>query len=149
LIFVTKTEFPVDVAWFKVESSLPLIGYELFGTTNNRELAGLNIPTTGAKDIFLPIVDVGLSNDWYGLTILNPNETAVTATLHFYKNGLLVGQTSVPLAALSKSVDLLGHYFSGGETDLIEITATGKVVAFCMEGDIGHNKVGGVLGATR
>lgn len=148
LIFVTNTEFPVDVAWFKVESSLPLIGYELFGTTNDQSMAGLNIPTEGAYDIFLPIVDVGLANDWYGLTVLNPNETAVTVTLHFYRNGVSVGQVSVPLSALSKSVGLLSDYFTG-ETDLIEVTASGKVVAFCLEGKADHSTLGGVLGTAR
>ena len=148
LIFVTNTEFPVEVAWFKVESSLPLIGYELFGTTNNQSMAGLSIPTEGANDIFLPIVDVELVNDWYGLTILNPNETAVTVTLHFYRNGISVGQTSVPLGALSKSVGLLSDYFIG-EADLIEVTAIGKVVAFCLEGKVDHSTLGGVLGMAR
>ncbi|NOY22765.1 MAG: hypothetical protein GXO70_04530 [Acidobacteria bacterium] len=148
LIFVTKTEFTADVAWFKVESSLPLIGYELFGTTNNLSMAGLNIPTSGSKDIFLPIVDVGLANDWYGLTVVNTNETAVTVTLHFYRNGVSVGQSTASLNALSKSVGLLSDYFAG-ETDLIEITATGKVVAFCLEGKSDHSTLGGVLGMAR
>ncbi|RLE21066.1 MAG: hypothetical protein DRJ08_06115, partial [Acidobacteria bacterium] len=149
LIFVTKTEFPADVAWFKVESSLPLIGYELFGTTNDQSLAGLSIPTEGANDIYLPIVDSALSNDWYGLAILNPNGSAVTATLHFYKDGISVGQAEVSLGALSKSVDVLGHYFSG-ETDLIEITSSGgKIVAFCLEGAKDHSTLGGVMGVAR
>ncbi|NOZ13315.1 MAG: hypothetical protein GXO69_06655 [Acidobacteria bacterium] len=148
LIFVTKTEFSADVAWFKVDSTLPLIGYELFGTTDNKLLAGLNIPTAGAKDIFLPLVDVGLANDWYGLTIVNPNETSVDITLYFYRNGSLAGQNQLSLNPLSKTVGLLGDYFSG-DTDLIEVKSSGKIVAFCLEGDSGMNRLGGVLGTAK
>ncbi len=148
LIFVTKTEFPADVAWFKVKSTLPLIGYELFGTTNNNLLAGLNIPTSGAKDIFLPLVDVGLTNDWYGLTIVNLNETSVDITLYFYKDGSVVGQKDISLTPLSKTVGLFGEYFSG-DADLIEVRSSGKIVAFCLEGDSGMNRLGGVLGTAK
>ncbi len=148
LIFVTKDEFPENVAWLKVEADIPLIGYELFGTTNNQSMAGLNIPAEGARDIFLPVVDVELANDWYGLTILNPNEAAVDVTLYFYKDGALVGQKSVSLPALNKTVGLLGDYFSG-QADLIEVSATGNVVAFCLEGAKDHSTLGGVLGMAK
>lgn len=150
LIFVTSTEFPVDTAWFDIASDRPLIGYELFGTTNNRELIGLGIPTSGATDQLLPVVD--LVNDWHGIVVVNPNETEADVTVTFYDGGSVLHETTFSLDPYAKFVDVIEGLFvdaAGGmdyrDTDLIRIRSTIPVASFCIEGDTGHNKAGGVL----
>ncbi|BBB32041.1 hypothetical protein TTHT_0447 [Thermotomaculum hydrothermale] len=145
--FVTKDEFPVDAAWLEINSDIPIMGYELFGTMNRKLLTGLDLISNAAAEVLLPVVDS--VNDWIGITIVNPygidNQVTVTG---YYKAEEVFKQT-IDLNAHAKWVGLLSDLFSGN-VDMVKIDSQIGVVSFCLEGN-GHDdstmtKVGGVKG---
>ncbi len=142
--FVTKDEFPQTSAWFKIDSDYPVVGYELFGTMNRRLLTGIDLISTPRLTVLLPVVDS--SNDWFGITIVNPFEFSNQVVLEGYLNGQKVFEKTMNLYGYQKWVGLLTDLYNGGDVDMVKITSEKGVVSFCLEGDSNMTKVGGVKG---
>ncbi len=79
---VTETGLPDAAAWFKIEGTLPLAGFELFGTHDNTRLAAYaGLDGTGAdKGVFAKIE----KNGWTGLGLVNTEEEEAFVTLVAY-----------------------------------------------------------------
>ena len=145
--FVTKDSFPAESAWFVINSNIPVIGYELFGTMNRKLLAGLDLISRPSVEVLLPCVNS--SNDWFGITIVNPFALDNAVTVKGYLNGNEVFSKDLTLDAYQKWVGLLSNLYDG-DVDLVRVSSSLGVVSFCLEGD-GHDdstmtRLGGVKG---
>ncbi len=145
--FVTKDEFPKEAAWFEINSDIPIMGYELFGTTNRKLLTGIDLISDYGAEIILPVIDS--VNDWIGITIVNPFGLDNNVTVSCYYEGNKVFETEISLASHAKWVGLLSDLYQGN-VDMLKINSQVGVVSFCLEGN-GHDdstmtKVGGVKG---
>jgi hypothetical protein len=102
---------PAETAWFKIESTLPLSGFELFGTTDNRQLAAYSAGTgTGAKaGVFAKIEKLG----WTGITFVNTEDGAATVTLTAYSNnGNSVAVSTLAVGGHAKEARLAEALFA-------------------------------------
>ncbi len=141
--FVVEDEFSEKSAWFKISSDTPIVGYELFGTTNRRLLTGIDLIKTPALSVLMPVIDS--ASDWFGITAVNPFEKENNVLIECYYQGQKAGELSLKLDPYSKWVGLLSDIYDG-EVDLVKITSDTGVVSFCLEGDKEMTKVGGVKG---
>ncbi len=75
---------PAETAWFKIDSTQPLTGFELFGTTDNQQLAAYSGGGgTGAKaGVFAKIEKPGSTS----ITFVNTEAGAATVTLTAYRD---------------------------------------------------------------
>ncbi len=145
--FVVKDEFPIDTAWFEIDSDIPVMGYELFGTMNRKLLTGLDLISDTAAEMLLPVIDS--TNDWIGITVVNPFSTANTVKITCYYQGEKVFEKDITLDSNAKWVGLLSDLYQGN-VDMVKLNSQNGVVSFCLEGN-GHDdstmtKVGGVKG---
>ena len=73
---------PDGTAWFKIESTGPLSGFELFGTTDGNQLGAYAAGGgTGAKTGIFPKIE---KNGWTGIAFVNTEDTAASVTLTAY-----------------------------------------------------------------
>ncbi len=108
---VRSTDLPEETAWFKIDSTQPLIGFELFGTWDGRQLAGYS--TVGIKrraGVFPKLEPEG----WNGVHFVNPTNTSATVTLSIYDDdGYMIKSQVIVLDGHQKVVDHPENIFSG------------------------------------
>jgi hypothetical protein len=75
---------PAQTAWFKIDSTTPITGFELFGTTDGKQLAAYaGGGGTGAKaGVFAKIEKSG----WTGIAFVNTEAGAASVTLTTYND---------------------------------------------------------------
>jgi hypothetical protein len=91
---------PAQTAWFKIDSTRPLSGFELFGTANGEQLAAYaGGGGTGVKAGVFPKIE---KYGWTGIAFVNTEAGAASVTLTAYNdNGGVVATQVLP--------DLPGH----------------------------------------
>ena len=145
--FVTKDVLPLNAAWLRVDSDIPVMGYELFGTMNRKLLTGVDLIDKPSVEVLLPVIDS--TNDWTGITIINPFNIDNNVKIMCYYQGTVVHEKDVTLDGFSKWVGLLSDIYSG-DVDMVKVVSDHGIVSFCLEGN-GHDdstmtKLGGVKG---
>lgn len=100
--FLAGLGSPADVDWFVVEADSDIVGFELFGTRNGKQLAGLEATTALQPNLCYPF----LAEDpaiVHGISVVNVNAdaTAVTFTLHG-DDGNVLAQIDHTLAGFEK-----------------------------------------------
>jgi hypothetical protein len=109
---VSALGLPDETAWFKINSTLPLSGFELFGTEDGNRLAA-----------YAPLGRVGYSTDgvfakieksgWTGIAFVNIGASAASVTLTAYNdNGYPVATQVIPVGGYAKVVNLAETIFS-------------------------------------
>ncbi|PIE02707.1 MAG: hypothetical protein CSA81_06005 [Acidobacteria bacterium] len=79
---LSALEPPAGAEWAEIKSSQSLLGFELFGTTNEQSLCGLPLTNLFSKrHIF---TRTGDDATWSGLALLNPADKNVTVQLNQY-----------------------------------------------------------------
>jgi subtilisin family serine protease len=126
---------PGNTAWLKLESELPMTGFELFGTYDGYMLAGYTgIGIKAAAGILPKLEKAG----WTGIAMVNPGPAPATVTLKAYDNeGREVGTPcQVPLAAhskLARTPEQLFHRELAAATYL-RYSADREIIAFQLNG---------------
>ncbi len=107
---VAALGLPVETAWFKIDSTQPLSGFELFGTVNGEQLA----PYAGGggigekKGVLAKIEKLG----WTGIAFVNTEATVATVNLTAYNDaGTVVATSVLPIGGHAKVVDLAKSLF--------------------------------------
>jgi hypothetical protein len=108
---VTELGFPSQTAWFKIDSTRPLTGFELFGVADGNQLAayaGGN--ETGAKaGVFAKIEKIG----WTGIAFVNTEARAASVILTAYTDsGTVVATRVLPVSGHAKVVNLAKALFT-------------------------------------
>jgi hypothetical protein len=104
---------PPATAWFSLQSSIPLVGFELFGYDPNR-LAGYSVVELEGKSGIFPKVE---KDGWTGIAFVNTENQQATVTLKAYTNtGTVVATGTKTLAAHAKWVGLPDPSLFPGKT---------------------------------
>ena len=90
---VADLGLPAQTAWFKIDSTSPITGFELFGTVDGNQLAAYaGGGGTGAKaGVFAKIE----KNGWTGIAFVNTEASAASVTLTAYNDAGAVVATQV------------------------------------------------------
>ena len=133
---VTDLGLPAQTAWFKIDATSPIIGFELFGTADGNQLAAYAGGNgTGAKSgVFAKIEKTG----WTGIAFVNTEAGAASVTLTAYNDAGEVVATQVlpPLGGHAKVVNLAEEIFAqdiNGAT-YIAYSSDRNVVGFQLNG---------------
>jgi hypothetical protein len=133
---VADLGLPAQAAWFKIDSTQPLSGFELFGTTDGKQLAAYaGGGATGAKTgVFAKIEKRG----WTGIAFFNTEDAAASVTLTAYDdNGAAIANRILPVGAHTKIVNLAEDLFIGqniGSATYIGYLSDRNVVGFQING---------------
>ena len=132
---VESLSLPAGTAWIKVTASQPVTGVELFGTNDEKLLAGFTaLNLTRTSGVFPKIDTAG----WTGIALVNTTGSAVTVTLKAYRdNGTVVATASLPLAGFAKTLGYVEDLFSGSNISAatsMGFTASGPVAGFQLNG---------------
>lgn len=139
---------PAGTSWFLVSGlteGTSLVGMELFGSQDDRQLAGFQATPYVGKRFFFPFVVSGnqgrpdefsgLNPNWTGISIVNPNAGSARVSFRLFNATGQVVTAERTIAPNSKFLDLLTGVF--GVTDFyghVEITADLPVAGFSLCG---------------
>jgi hypothetical protein len=132
---VTDLGLPAQTAWFRIDSTLPLSGFELFGTADGNQLAAYaGGGRSGAKSGVFAKIE---KNGWTGIAFVNTEDSAASVTLTAYNdNGTAVATQVLPVGGHAKVVNNPEAIFSqniSGAT-YIAYSSDKNVVGFQLNG---------------
>ena len=131
----TGLNLPTGTAWFEIDASSPITGFELFGTNDGKELGGYTgVGISGTDGIFAKLEKNG---GWTGIAFVNIDDSSATVTITAHNDsGDVIAEETVGLGAHEKVVGLAPNLFSqdiSGATS-ISYSSTGNVVGFQLNG---------------
>ena len=148
---VADLGLPAQTAWFKIDSTSPLTGFELFGTADGNQLAAYaGGGGTGAKSGVFAKIE---KNGWTGIAFVNTEADAASVTLTAYNDaGTAVATQVVPVGGHEKVVKYAEAIFSqniSGAT-YIAYSSDRNVVGFQLNGSSDSTMLDGLpaLGGT-
>jgi len=108
---VAALGLPTETAWFRIDSTGPLTGFELFGTEDGNQLAAYTGGVgTGAKEGVFPKIE---KNGWTGITFVNTEAVAACVSLTAYNdNGSVVDTSVLPVGGHARVIKLAEALFS-------------------------------------
>jgi hypothetical protein len=144
---VSQLSLPPGTAWLTIDSTNPITGFELFGTTNGNQLAGYTgVRISGREGIFAKIE----KNGWTGIAFVNIEDSAASVTLTAYDNyGTTVATQTISLAGHAKVVDLAENIFSGNDISAatyIGYSSDRDIVGFQLNGSSDDMMLDGLPG---
>lgn len=112
-IFLDGIGSPENVDWVEIIGDPGVVGYEIFGTWNNKQLAGLEAITEGKTEICFPYVD-NTGSQWHGFAAVNiSDEQADVQFMLINDAGGVLKTVERSLAPRAKQIFLLDELFSG------------------------------------
>ena len=123
-----------DSAWFEVEASSPITGFELFGTNNGKMLAGYTaVNIKGSSGVFPKLEEAG----WTGIAFVNPGGSTAVVTLRAYnEGGTLIAEEPITVCKNCREVDNPEKFFMDDISAATYLTYSSSepVVAFQLNG---------------
>lgn len=131
-IFLDGIGSPENVDWVEIVGDPGVVGYEIFGTWNNKQLAGLEAITERKTDICFPFVD-NTGAQWHGFAAVNLSDDATEVTFQLITDSgdvLKTVQRSLP--AKAKEIFILATLFDGipFNAGWVKATATQPIAGF-------------------
>lgn len=126
----SQLDLPLTTAWLEIEASVPVSGFELFGSSDDLKLAGYtSVNLEGSSGLFPKLEKQG----WSGIALINTTADNISVTLTAYRDdGFPVATHEWSLAGHQRLIDQPENLFSE-EIDTatyISYQASGSVVAF-------------------
>ena len=117
---VADLNLPDDTAWFQIDATSPITGFELFGTQNGNQLAGYTgVGISGTEGVFAKLE----KNGWTGIAFVNTGDGTASIWLTAYDdNGNAVTTEPIGLASHAKIVDVAPDLFSQDISNATYIT---------------------------
>ncbi len=137
--------YAAGTVWVRVQSSIPIIGYELFGAasrTGNALFAGIHSDARQAARLLYPRLQSG-PEQWTGIVVVNTDATAVdlSASVYDAEGNLLARRALDDLGGFVKRTLLLGDLFPDSAADaasLVLESTSPQLAGFLLWGD--HNR---------
>lgn len=129
-----QLNLPKNTAWFRIESSHPLNGFELFGTTNGNQLAGYSAVNITRKEGVFPKMD---HEGWTGVAFVNPSGARIKVILSLYNDkGAKTAEKAIELGGFEKVVDKAEGIFGGSirAATYMKFVSDNDVVGFQLNG---------------
>jgi hypothetical protein len=145
---VADLDLPAQTAWFKIDSTRPLTGFELFGTVDGNQLAAYaGGGGTGAMEgVFAKIEKIG----WTDIAFVNTEAIAASVTLTaFDDNGTPVATQVLPVGGQAKVVHRAEDIFSQDvirSATYIAYSSDRNVVGFQLNGSADGTMLDGLPG---
>lgn len=134
-------EFAGIAEWGIVNSDMPLVGAEIYGTYN-AGICGFLLPNNLKNNSFLPQLEND-SNNWTGLAISNPSDSTAIVTISlFSEEGSSKGEVVVNIESYNKLSIVVSDLFPEitlSENDFIKIDSNIGIVAVEASGDLNRN----------
>ena len=131
---VDGLELPPDTAWFTIDSSRAITGFELFGKDDGSQLAGYTgVGISGKEGVFAKVE----KNGWTGIAFVNIEDAAASVTLTAYDNyGTEVATRILSLGSHAKLVQLAQEIFNQdiSAATYIEYSSSKELVGFQLNG---------------
>jgi hypothetical protein len=131
---LNSLSLPTDTAWFKISSTSPVTGFELFGTSDRHQLgAYASVGVSESKGVFAKYD----SNGWTGIAFVNTEGTAATVTMTAYDdNGAVIATETISIAAHEKVSGQASSLFTDEISDAtyIVFSANKIIVGFQLNG---------------
>ena len=140
---VSSLGLPPATAWFKIESSREVHSFELFGTTDGKQMAGYS--TTGIRTANGVFPRINRPETWTGIAFVNPNQEPVTIIIAAYDDaGTMKAFNMFSLQSYGKIVDTAEKLFAFNNdnydpnlmaeaTHMIFLTSA-EIIGFQLEG---------------
>jgi hypothetical protein len=133
---VKNLDLPDDTAWFRIDSTRPLVGFELFGTLDGKQLAAYAEGSgAGAKEGVFPKIE---KSGWTGIAFVNTEGDEASVTLTAYDdNGNEIAVETITLGGYAKVVNLAENIFAPvniGRATYIGYSSDKDVVGFQLNG---------------
>lgn len=133
---VRDLDLPDQTAWFKIDASRPITGFELFSTLDNRQLAAYaEASGAGARTGVFPKIE---KSGWTGIAFVNTESTNATVTLTAYNDsGTAIASQTIALNGYEKVVSIAEQLFapaSISSATYIAFSANRNVVGFQLNG---------------
>jgi hypothetical protein len=108
---VAQLGLPTATAWFRLDSTSPLTGFELFGTTSGNQLAAYaGMGDTGAKAGIFPKIEK--NGGWTGIVVVNTEAVAASVVFTAYTDdGTVVDTRVITVGGHAKAVNLAEALF--------------------------------------
>lgn len=103
------------ITWFEVEADLGIVGYELFGTYDVRQMAGIEAISSSQVELCFPFIDTS-GQSWHGIALVNVSDTPtpITFTLHDTQGSVIASVAADNrLNGKEKTIFLLRSLFDG------------------------------------
>jgi hypothetical protein len=144
---VAALDLPDQTAWFRIDSTSPLSGFELFGTVNGNQLgAYAGGGGTGAKaGVFAKIE----KNGWTGIAFVNTEANAASVLLNAYDdNGTVVATQTLSVGGYAKLVNNPELIFSQdiSSATYIAYSSDMNIVGFQLNGSADGTMLDGLPG---
>jgi uncharacterized repeat protein (TIGR02543 family) len=145
---VTALGLPAETAWFRIDATRPLSGFELFGTVDGKQLAPYaGAGGTGAKaGVFAKIE----KNGWTGIAFVNTEDSAASVALTAYDdNGDVVATKLLSVGGHAKVVNPADAIFLPQDTSnasYIAYSSDRYVVGFQLNGSADWTMLDGLPG---
>jgi parallel beta-helix repeat protein len=126
---------PTEAAWFAIESTEPVAGFELFGRSDGSQLAGYSVVNLAANQGVFPKME---TTGWTGIALVNPSRQTARVCLEAKDDsGERIAATSLEIEPRAKVVDVpenlfQPHYVS--RAMYIHFTADRDLVGFQLNG---------------
>ncbi len=144
---VAELGFPAKTAWFRIDSTGPLTGFELFGTGDGNQLAAYTGGVgTGAKEGVFPKIE---KNGWTGITFVNTEDVAATVSLRAYNdNGSVVATSVLTVGGYSRVIKLAEALFTQdiSSATYIAYSSDANIVGFQLNGSADGMMLDGLPG---
>lgn len=145
--FLAEIGSPAEVDWVRVRCDVGVVGYELFGTHDNKTMAGLEASAALKKELIFPVLDASGAS-WHGLALVNPGETGQTVKLNLYSSGgILLKSQQLELAPWEKKVASVEGLF--GELPVqagyVRASAAQPLAGFQLFGDLIGERMAGLV----
>ena len=131
---IESLNFPVGTAWFKIDATSPVTGFELFGTNDGKQLGGYTgVGISGTDGVFAKTEKDG----WTGIAFVNIEDSPATVTITAYDDsGSVIATKTLNVSAHQKVVALAPNLFSQdiSNATYISYSSDGEVVGFQLNG---------------
>ncbi|MBN2438032.1 MAG: hypothetical protein JXL20_05460 [Deltaproteobacteria bacterium] len=146
----TPTEplgLPDQTAWFKIVSTRPLSGFELFGSADGQRLGSYaGGGETGRTEGIFPKIE---KDGWTGIAFVNTESTAATVTLTAYDDdGAPVGIEVLSVPGYAKEVKITAAFFTQdiSRATYIAFSSDKRVVGFQLNNSTDNRMLDGLPG---
>ena len=140
---------PANIDWIKIQADQGIVGYELFGTHDNRRLAGLEGITGLKKEICFPHLDNTRLN-WFGVSVVNASEATCNLVFKLMSDsGQVLMETQRNLNGNEKLVTLVTDLFDlqalPANAGWVACTGDQLLAGFELFGDFTGNTMAAVI----
>ena len=139
-------DLPAQTAWFSIDASSPITGFELFGTSDGMQLAGYTGVDLKRKNGVFAKLEI---NGWTGIAFVNCEEAVASVSLVAYADsGAEVTETTLNLSGHEKIVGLPETIFPSdiSSATYIGFSADRDVVGFQLNGSADNTQLDGLPG---